>query len=122
MTIDPICGMEVDEEEAGKKYLLAEKDGKKIYFCSKNCKDEFLNKKHTKEKPAMAETGKKKEKITISIATMHCSSCAVSIENTLKIIDGIYEVRVNFVSEKAYIEFYPGKISREKIESIIEKT
>ncbi len=30
MTIDPICGMEVDEEEAGKKYLLAEKDGKKF--------------------------------------------------------------------------------------------
>ena len=44
------------------------KGWKKIYFCSKNCKDEFLNKKHTKEKSAMAETGKKKEKITISIA------------------------------------------------------
>ncbi len=121
MTIDPICGMKVDEKEAEKKYLLVEKDGKKIYFCSKNCKDEFLNKKHTKEKPAMEETRKKKEKITISIANMHCSSCAASIENTLKIIDGIYEVRVNFASEKAYIEFYPGKISREKIESIIEK-
>jgi P-type Cu2+ transporter len=39
MAKDPICGMEFDEKQA--KFILA-RDGKKIYFCSKNCYDKFL--------------------------------------------------------------------------------
>ena len=38
MPKDPVCGMEVNEKEA--KFSLVGK-GKKYYFCSKNCYDEF---------------------------------------------------------------------------------
>jgi Cu+-exporting ATPase len=38
MTIDPICGMTVDERTA----LSAERDGRTAYFCSEHCRQRFL--------------------------------------------------------------------------------
>ncbi|MBI2558690.1 YHS domain-containing protein [Candidatus Woesearchaeota archaeon] len=38
MAIDPICGMEVDEKAAEYAFV---KNGKKHYFCSENCLNEF---------------------------------------------------------------------------------
>ena len=38
MAKDPVCGMEVDEKKA--KFSTV-KNGKKYYFCSKSCYDEF---------------------------------------------------------------------------------
>ena len=38
MAKDPVCGMEVDEK---KEEFSAVKNGKKYYFCSENCYDEF---------------------------------------------------------------------------------
>ena len=37
VTKDPICGMTVDEATA----LIAERDGKKFYFCSEHCRQKF---------------------------------------------------------------------------------
>lgn len=36
-TIDPICGMTVDEATA----LHAERNGKSFYFCSEHCRKQF---------------------------------------------------------------------------------
>jgi len=38
---DPVCGMDVDEEEARKKGLKINKNGKDYFFCSNNCKEKF---------------------------------------------------------------------------------
>lgn len=38
MKVDPVCGMEVDESKA----IRIEKDGKIYFFCSQNCKQQFL--------------------------------------------------------------------------------
>ena len=38
MTTDPVCGMYVDEADSK---LSAERNGRKYYFCSKNCKLQF---------------------------------------------------------------------------------
>ena len=37
--VDPICGMEVDPESAAAR---VEREGKKFYFCSIHCRDEFV--------------------------------------------------------------------------------
>ena len=42
MPKDPICGMEVDESTA----IKLKKDGKVYFFCSENCKNEFLTQPH----------------------------------------------------------------------------
>jgi YHS domain-containing protein len=38
MTIDPVCGMEVEESKAEAR---SEYQGKTFYFCSESCKAEF---------------------------------------------------------------------------------
>ena len=39
MAIDPVCGMEVDENAAP---ATAEYDGEVYFFCSEKCRQEFL--------------------------------------------------------------------------------
>ena len=39
---DPVCGMEVYSSKAKAAGLSAERDGKTVYFCSEECKVEFL--------------------------------------------------------------------------------
>ena len=38
MTIDPVCGMEVDEESTAEKSRF---EGHTYFFCSHDCKEEF---------------------------------------------------------------------------------
>ena len=38
MATDPVCGMEIDEEEAEAR---AEHEGKTFFFCSESCKEQF---------------------------------------------------------------------------------
>ncbi len=38
MTIDPVCGMKVDERKAE---AVSEYEGEEYYFCSEECKEEF---------------------------------------------------------------------------------
>ncbi len=41
VSIDPICGMEVDHAKAKAKGLTSEHDGATIYFCNPGCKEKF---------------------------------------------------------------------------------
>ena len=43
MATDPVCEMKVDETDKGT--LTAVVSGKKHYFCSNECRDEFLKNK-----------------------------------------------------------------------------
>ena len=93
---DPICGMEVDEKKA--KFSTV-KNGKKYYFCSRNCYDKFLGKGLKREK------GKEVEKTkTYKIEGMHCASCAVSIGKVVKKLKGVKEANTNFATKKLYVE------------------
>ena len=60
-------------------------------------------------------------KTILKIQSMHCGSCAVSIENALKKESGIVSISVNFASEKTNIEFDEEIIKLEKIQGIIKK-
>lgn len=113
---DPVCGMDVDQNESERKGLTAEKEGKTYYFCSPNCKNKFLNKK---------EPAKKKEStnsISITIKGMDCASCALTIEKVLKRTKGVSEANVNFASEKATVKYDSKTVSLDKIEEAIKGT
>ncbi len=60
------------------------------------------------------------EKVELIISGMNCASCAVGIEKTLKRMEGIGEVSVNFASEIATIVYDPGKITVSEIRKAIE--
>jgi Cu+-exporting ATPase len=38
MVTDPVCGMEIDENQAP---AMTEFEGQAYYFCSESCRDEF---------------------------------------------------------------------------------
>jgi YHS domain-containing protein len=52
--IDPVCGMEVDSEQAA---ATIDSDGTRYYFCSTDCRDEFLNRTEAAAKIHGGESG-----------------------------------------------------------------
>ena len=62
------------------------------------------------------------EKKKLKISGMHCASCALIIEKSLKKVDGVKSATVNFGTEKATIEFDPEKVDAKKLIKTIEKT
>ena len=55
------------------------------------------------------------KKITLVISGMHCASCALNIENSLKKQKGVSNAVVNFSTEEATIEYDPKLINIKKI-------
>ena len=62
------------------------------------------------------------KKITLPITGMTCANCAANIERSVKKLDGVAEVNVNFASEKAAVAFDPQKLGVEDLVKKIEKT
>ncbi len=58
---------------------------------------------------------------TFKIKGMHCASCAGIIEKTLKKIDGVFSVEVNYATEKAKISFDKEKVNKENLSKDINK-
>ncbi len=61
------------------------------------------------------------KKIILKIKGMHCASCAVNIENSLKKEKGVSSANVNFAVNKAYLEFDESGIDSLKIKEKIKK-
>src|SRR3989338_10507363 len=97
MSKDPMCGMQIDPKKAEAKRLTARRQGKKYYFCSKQCRDEFAG----KDKPASRLMQKEgSQTCTIKITGMTCASCVSAIEKSLKETQGVKAAAVNFRSEE----------------------
>ncbi|MCJ7497243.1 MAG: copper ion binding protein, partial [candidate division Zixibacteria bacterium] len=116
MPRDPVCGMEVKEEEAAGSSTYK---GGIYYFCSLHCKEEFDKdpERFLKEKPAsepleIKYTPKieKSERIDLPISGMTCASCVQTIQKGLSQLKGVDKVSVNLATSKATIFYDPQKI------------
>ncbi|MBI3027355.1 heavy metal translocating P-type ATPase [Candidatus Woesearchaeota archaeon] len=119
MAKDPICGMEVDEKKA--KFSTV-KNGKKYYFCSKDCSDKFTKGSQKAEEHNGAGHKSSIKKTSISISGMHCASCAITIERALKKTKGVAKASVNFASEKASVEFNENEVDEDAINQAVVKS
>lgn len=61
------------------------------------------------------------KKIELQIINMHCTACAVGIEESLRSKKGVIGANVNYASEKARVEYDEKQLSRKEIEEDIEK-
>ena len=61
------------------------------------------------------------KKQTLQVKGMHCASCATIISQKISKLDGVKRVDVNVATEQAQLEFDPGKVSVEKMNSEIGK-
>ncbi len=125
MPKDPVCGMEVNPDEA----IKLVKDGKTYYFCSNSCREEFLGKSNENKSEKTAKAGGKEigsdidtKKFSCGITGMHCSACAHTIEKAIRQHPGVVSANVNFASEKATIEFDPNNTDEDRIKESINKT
>jgi len=60
------------------------------------------------------------EKVTIPVKGMHCASCALTIEKTLKKTDGVNSVQVNYGNERATIDYDNTSTSIDKMSEKIK--
>ena len=136
MAKDLVCGMEVKEEEAAGSSLY---EGKKYYFCSKNCKEKFdenpeeyikseerekeqvLPEEEMKPEPEK-EHDEKSERIDIPIVGMSCASCASTIQRGLADLKGVEKANVNFATSKATVLFQPQLVKPEEFISSVRKS
>lgn len=58
--------------------------------------------------------------IELSITGMNCTSCAASIERTLKSVPGTLEATVNFATEQARVAFIPDRTTRTDLIRAVE--
>lgn len=61
-------------------------------------------------------------KLELPIIGMHCPTCAVTIEKSLKTVDGVKRASVNPATEKGTVEFNPAVVSTEELIGAIKKT
>ncbi|MBS3109551.1 copper-translocating P-type ATPase [Candidatus Woesearchaeota archaeon] len=61
-----------------------------------------------------------KKKI-MAVKGMHCASCAITIERSLKKVEGVQKANVNYANEKAYIEFDEAKTVESKLVDAVRK-
>jgi P-type Cu+ transporter len=61
------------------------------------------------------------EEKVISIGGMHCATCAINIEETLKEIPGIKVASVSYASEKATVRYDPQKATSDEMKKAIEE-
>ncbi len=105
MKKDPVCGMFVDEKKTKFKIV---KGSETFYFCSEECKAKF-------------EGEKKLAKCIVPISGMHCTSCALTIEKSIKKLPGVSRAIVNFAANRAFVDYDSEKLSTEKINEAIIK-
>ncbi len=75
----------------------------------------FGGKKGKNEDVGITENIEEEQTLELDISGMHCAGCAAGIEGTLKNLEGIKSVSVNFATSKGIFIFNPAKISKEQI-------
>ncbi len=54
-------------------------------------------------------------KTELKIQGMHCATCAITIEKTLKNTSGVNKAVVNYANEKAYVEYDDNKVNLQEL-------
>ena len=147
MSIDPVCGMTVEESTAPAK---TEYGGRTYYFCAPGCKRRFdadpetvlRNGPQGMPKPAlqMVSLGTLRPKpagaaapsptaaakavpstasVTIPIEGMSCASCVARIEDGLRTMPGVSKASVNLATERATVEYQPQQATPSSIAETI---
>ncbi|WP_018131871.1 heavy metal translocating P-type ATPase [Effusibacillus pohliae] len=65
--------------------------------------------------------GVREEKATLSISGMTCAACSTRVEKALKKVDGVLNANVNLASEKATVEYIPGKTNIDQLIAAVQK-
>ncbi|MFZ2206579.1 MAG: heavy metal translocating P-type ATPase [Microgenomates group bacterium] len=103
--------------------LVIEKEAKEIELTKTTARSN--DPMHIPSSPAISmnsgETNTSK-RISLSLSGMHCTSCALIIEKSLKKIPGVKEANVNFSAEKALITYDELTAKKESFIDVVKQT
>lgn len=136
MAKDPVCGMDVREEDAAG---VSEYRGQKYYFCSSHCKKSFdsdpenyfaaegppepMPSKTDREPNAPGgQGGSGVGRADIPVLGMSCAACAMTIERGLRDLPGVREANVNFATTRATVLFDPALLDTDALVETVRKT
>ena len=57
---------------------------------------------------------------TFPVLQMSCAACAVSVESTLKSVDGVTDAGVNFANQTAWVEFNSSKVKPRALQQAVQ--
>lgn len=60
------------------------------------------------------------EQVAFKLSGLHCSSCAMSIDNTLEEIDGVLETSTSYAKAETKVHFDPQKTNQEELKRAIQ--
>ncbi len=55
------------------------------------------------------------ERVVFAIRGLTCASCAIDVGRALRKIPGIAEININYMVNKGYVEFDPGRITWDEV-------
>lgn len=117
MTRDPVCGMEVKSPAEHR----TEYKGTTYDFCSAACKSKFAAdpeafvKSKGQTEVTNKTTGDSTAKLQMPIVGMDCAACVVTIEKAVAHVPGVKHARVNYSTEKLYVEYKSDQVGIEQI-------
>jgi len=59
--------------------------------------------------------------VDLNLSGMSCANCAMTIEKTLRTIDGVTNVSVNFAAEKGHVAYNPERVTTSRMIAAIEE-
>lgn len=109
-TYDPVCGMEIESQNA---FANREHMGQTFYFCSQSCVDQFDADPH-KYVMTSATTGFNPERtltrIELPVSGMPLKDHATHLESTLRAVNGVDEVNVNATANRLEVQYDAQKV------------
>ena len=136
MIRDPVCGMEIEEEQAVGQRTF---DGKTYSFCSEQCQSQFDAAPEKYAEPERREEGKSDAasdhtaltgfredasflNVDLPIIGMDCPTCAVTIEKAITSLPGVKAASVNAATEKAHVEYDARTVQIQDLTEAVRKT
>ena len=62
-----------------------------------------------------------KDEISLTIGGMHCATCALTIQDSLKEVPGVFDARVNFALGKALVDYDAAVASHTDLKRAVEE-
>ena len=129
--IDPVCGMQVDSSAAAGQ---SEYQGKRYYFCSPGCKQQFDSDPARFLKPVSDAASANlvqlatptvaqpsTARVDLPVTGMTCTACAQHIEQALSETPGVRSAHVNLATSRATVEYVPADASLRSLVSAVER-
>lgn len=88
-----------------------------VAFSTSSCAQQY--KKEEKPTPKEQTNGAALQTVKMPVTGMTCSACQSNIKNTIKSIDGVFDVQVSLEKKFARFTFDPKKVKVEQVQKAV---